>query len=185
MKFANWYENCKLIWKLPSNSHVFGYGFYVDICNSHMRDTAGLKTCSGKEFLGWIAAWMTKTHREQTLTKPSTIHILILIPVIRQSDLYFKQWFLRSPIIYLGCDFFALIVDLPIYIRLCWTYFPSQVHVSPSYVCSWPKKVISFDRHTNKCYKMTIFYTSVRKFYMSTHISFHLELHLSPYQKLP
>jgi len=52
----------------------------------YMRDTAGLKTCSGKEFLGWIAAWMSKTHREQSLAKPSTIHILILILVIRQSD---------------------------------------------------------------------------------------------------
>jgi hypothetical protein len=47
-------------------------------------DTAGLKTCSGNEFLGWIAAWMKKTHREESLAKPSTIHILILIPVRRQ-----------------------------------------------------------------------------------------------------
>jgi hypothetical protein len=46
-----------------------------------MRDTAGLKTFSGKEFFGWIAAWMTKTQREQSLAKPSTIHILIHIPV--------------------------------------------------------------------------------------------------------
>ena len=65
------------------------YGSYVDIGNFHMRDTAGLKTCSGKEFLGWIAAWMTKTHREQSLSKHYTIHILILIPVITQSDSYF------------------------------------------------------------------------------------------------
>jgi len=49
-----------------------------------MRDTAGLKACSEKEFIGWIEAWMTKSHREQSLAKPSTIHILILIPVIRQ-----------------------------------------------------------------------------------------------------
>ena len=41
-----------------------------------------------KEFLGWIAAWMAKTHREQSLAKPSTNHILILIPVRRQSDSY-------------------------------------------------------------------------------------------------
>jgi hypothetical protein len=46
-----------------------------------MRDTAGLKTFSGKEFFGWIAAWKTKTQREQSLAKPSTIHILIQIPV--------------------------------------------------------------------------------------------------------
>ena len=81
VRFANWYENCKLIWKLQSNSHVSVYGSYVDICNFHMRDTAGLKTFSGKEFFGWIAAWMTKTQREQSLAKPSTIHILIQIPV--------------------------------------------------------------------------------------------------------
>jgi hypothetical protein len=31
---------------------------------------------------GWIAAWMTKTQREQSLAKPSTIHMLILIPVM-------------------------------------------------------------------------------------------------------
>jgi hypothetical protein len=67
------------------------YGSYVDICNFHMRDTAGLKACSEKEFIGWIEAWMTKSHREQSLAKPSTIHILILIPVIRQSDSYFKR----------------------------------------------------------------------------------------------
>jgi hypothetical protein len=60
MKIANWYEYCKLIWKLQSNSHFLVYGSYVDICNFHKRDTAGLKTCSGKEFLGWVAAWTTK-----------------------------------------------------------------------------------------------------------------------------
>jgi len=54
MKIANWYENCQLIWKLQSNSHVSMFGSYVDVCNFHMRDTPGLKTCSGKEFLGWI-----------------------------------------------------------------------------------------------------------------------------------
>ncbi len=47
------------------------------------EDTAGLKTF-GNEFLGWIAAWMKKTHREESLAKPSTIHMLILIPVRRQ-----------------------------------------------------------------------------------------------------
>jgi len=62
----------------------------VDVCNFHMRDTAGLKTCSGKEFFGWIVSWMTKTHREQSLAKPSTIHILILIPVRRESASFFK-----------------------------------------------------------------------------------------------
>ena len=42
------------------------------------EDTAGLKTCSGNEFLGWIAAWMTKNSydREESLAKPSMIHIL-------------------------------------------------------------------------------------------------------------
>jgi hypothetical protein len=67
------------------------YGSYVVVCNSHIGDTAGLKTCSGKEFFGWIAAWMTKTHWEQSLTQPSMIDILILIPVRRQSDAYFKR----------------------------------------------------------------------------------------------
>ena len=96
VRFANWYENCKLIWQLQSNSHVLVYGFYVNISNFHMRDTAGLKTFSGKEFFGWIAVWMTKTQREQSLAKPSKIHILIQIPVRIQSDSYLKWWFLRS-----------------------------------------------------------------------------------------
>ena len=59
----------------------------MDVCNFHIRDSTGLKTCSGKEFLGRVAAWMTKTHREQSLAKPSMI-ILIPIPVRRQSDSY-------------------------------------------------------------------------------------------------
>jgi hypothetical protein len=55
------------------------------------EDTAGLKTCFGYEFLGWIAAWMTKNSWEESLAKPSTIHILILIPVRRQSDSFSKR----------------------------------------------------------------------------------------------
>jgi len=31
----------------------------------------------GTECFGWIAAWMTKTQREQSLAKPSTISMLI------------------------------------------------------------------------------------------------------------
>ena len=62
--------------KIAKQFSRFGVWFLVDICNFHKRDTVGLKTCSEKEFLGWVAAWMTKTHREQSLAKPSTTHIL-------------------------------------------------------------------------------------------------------------
>jgi len=57
---------------------------------SYERHRGAENYCSGKEFYGWVAAWMTKTHMEQSLANP-LIHILILIPVRRQSDSYFKQ----------------------------------------------------------------------------------------------
>ncbi len=53
-------------------------------------DTAGMKTYSGTECFGWIAVWMTKTQREQSLAKPSKIYILIPIPVLAHSNSYFK-----------------------------------------------------------------------------------------------
>ncbi len=46
MKIANWYENCKLIWKLQSSSHISVYSSYLDVCNFHMRH-------GGNEHLFW------------------------------------------------------------------------------------------------------------------------------------
>ncbi len=90
MKIANWYENCKLIltfwWMVPT------WTFAIFIWETQ-RDW---KLVLEKRIFQSDAAWMTKTHREQSLAIPSTIHIPILIPVTRQSDSYFKQWFLRS-----------------------------------------------------------------------------------------
>jgi len=59
------------------------------------------------------------------------------------------------------------------------TYFPSQDHVSPSYVYSWQKKVISLDGGTGTHLKMTISYLWFQEFYLWTQISFYLEPYLS------
>jgi hypothetical protein len=78
--------------KIAKQFSRFGIWFLHGHLQFSHEDTAGLKTCSLKEFCGWIAAWMTKkTLREQSLAKPSTIHVLIQIPVRRQSDSYFKR----------------------------------------------------------------------------------------------
>jgi hypothetical protein len=87
IKIANWNKNCKLMWKLQSNSHFSMYGnvpppktntAWVPGWCPAVATGMGLKTCSGKEFLGWVAAWMTNTHREQSLAIPSTIILIVL-----------------------------------------------------------------------------------------------------------
>ncbi len=69
MKIAYWYEICKLIWELQSNSHVLVYSFYMDVCNFHMRH-------SGNENLFWNRMfWFNcgvddKNSTKQSLAKP-------------------------------------------------------------------------------------------------------------------
>ncbi len=79
LKIANWYENCKMIWKLQSKSHDLVESSYVDVCNFHTkrRHSGNESFFLGTECFGWIAAWMTKTQREQSLAKLSTISMLI------------------------------------------------------------------------------------------------------------
>ena len=76
MKIANQYENCKAILMfrcmVPTWTLQFSYERH-----------SGIENLFRNEFLSWIVAW-TKNSREQSLAKPSTIHILILIPVRRQ-----------------------------------------------------------------------------------------------------
>ncbi len=91
MKIANWYENCKAIL-------TFWFISYVDICNFHLRH-------SGNENLFWNIRmfWLDcgmdeKNSMKWSLAKPSTIHILIPIPMLTQSDSYFKPWFLCSQV---------------------------------------------------------------------------------------
>ncbi len=104
VRIANWYENCKLIrkfqtliWELQSNSHVSVKSSCVDMCNFHMRH-------SGNENLFWnrknASVWLRcvddENSKKQSLAKPSTIYILIPIPMLTQSNSYFKPWFLFS-----------------------------------------------------------------------------------------
>jgi hypothetical protein len=50
-----------------------------------------MKTCSGTERMFQFDCGVDdKNSTKQSLAKPSTIHILILIPMLAQSDLYFK-----------------------------------------------------------------------------------------------
>jgi hypothetical protein len=74
--------------KIAKQFSRFGVWFLRGHLQFSYERHIGIENLFWKEFLGWIAAWMTKTHREQSLAKPSTNHILILIPVRRQSDSY-------------------------------------------------------------------------------------------------
>jgi hypothetical protein len=95
MKISNWYENCKLIWEFQSNSCVPVYGSYVDICNFHMRHSGNENLFLNRMF--WFDCGVDdKNSTKQSLAKPSTIHILIPIPMLTQSDSYFKTWFICS-----------------------------------------------------------------------------------------
>jgi hypothetical protein len=90
MKIANWYGNCKEI--LTFRCMVPTWTFVIFIWETQQDWKLVL------ERISWLdCVWMTKTHRRQSLAKPSTNHILILIPLRRQPDSYFKRWFLRSP----------------------------------------------------------------------------------------
>jgi hypothetical protein len=52
---------------------------------------AGMKTCSGTERMFWFDCGVDdKNSMEQSLAKPSTIHILMPIPMLTMSDSYFK-----------------------------------------------------------------------------------------------
>ncbi len=96
VRIANWYENCKLIWELQSNSHVLVCSSYVDVCIFHMRHS-GNENFSGTERMFQFDCGVDdKNSTKQSLAKPSTIHVLILIPMMTQYDSYFKSWFLCS-----------------------------------------------------------------------------------------
>jgi hypothetical protein len=88
MKIANQYENCKAI--LTFRCMVPTWTFAIFIWETQ-RDW---KLVPEMNFS--VGLRRGKTHREEYLAKPSTNHILLLIPVRRQSDSYFKRWFLRS-----------------------------------------------------------------------------------------
>jgi hypothetical protein len=98
MKIANWYENCKLIWKLQSNSQVSVYSSYVDVCNFHMRHDSGNENLFWNRMFRFKCGVDDENSTKQSLAKPSTIHILIPIPMLKQSDLYFKPRFLCSQV---------------------------------------------------------------------------------------
>jgi hypothetical protein len=50
-----------------------------------------MKTCSGTERMFWLDCGVDgKNSTKQSLAKPSTIHILIPIPMLTQIDSYFK-----------------------------------------------------------------------------------------------
>jgi hypothetical protein len=68
--------------KIAKQFSRFGVWFLRGHLQFSYERHSGIENCSGKEFIGWIVALL----REQSLTKPSTIYILILIPVRRQSD---------------------------------------------------------------------------------------------------
>ncbi len=91
MKIANWCENCKAIFTFWSMVPTWTFAIFIW---ETQRDWKLLVLW--KRIFRLDCGMMTKIHREQSLAKPSTIHILILIPVRIQSDSYFKQWFLRS-----------------------------------------------------------------------------------------
>ncbi len=95
MKIANWHENCKLIWEWQSNYHVLVYSSYVDVCNFHMRHSRNENLFWKRMF--WLDCGVDdKNSTKQALAKPFMIHILIPIPMLTQSDSYFKPWFLCS-----------------------------------------------------------------------------------------
>jgi hypothetical protein len=52
---------------------------------------AGMKTCFGTERMFWFDCGVDdKNTAKQSLAKPSTIHILIAIPMLTHSGSYFK-----------------------------------------------------------------------------------------------
>ncbi len=90
MKIANWYENCKAIL-------TFWYLIPTSTFAIFIWDTAGMKTCSRTErMFPFDCGVDDENSTKQFLAKPSTIHIIIPIPMMTQSDSYFKTWFLCS-----------------------------------------------------------------------------------------
>ncbi len=103
------HENCKLIWKLQTDMKIELWyenckailTFWHLVCMWTLAifiwDKAGMKTCSGTERMFWFDCGVDdKNTTKQSLAKPSTIHILIPIPMLTHSDSYFKKWFLCS-----------------------------------------------------------------------------------------
>jgi hypothetical protein len=90
MKIANQYENCKAIITFWCMVPTWTFAIFIWETQRDWKLVPEMNFSVGLR-RGW-----QKTHREQSLAKPSTIHILILIPVQRQSDSYFMRWFLRS-----------------------------------------------------------------------------------------
>ncbi len=123
MKIANSYENCKhphrnctpkhdyckLIWKLQTDMKI---AYWYENCKANLAfwcivptwtlaifiwDTVGMKTCSGTERMFWFDCSVDdKNSTKQSLPKPSTVHIFTPIPMLAQSNSYFKPWFLWS-----------------------------------------------------------------------------------------
>ncbi len=90
IKIANWYENCKAILTFWCIVPTRTFAIFI-------WDTAGMKTCSGIERMFRFNCGVdNKNSMKQSLAKPSRIHILIPIPMLTQSDSYFKPWFLCS-----------------------------------------------------------------------------------------
>ncbi len=97
MKIANWYENCKLIWGLQSNSHVFGVLFLCGSLQFSYETRQDWKLVLEQKKMFWFDCGVDdKNSTKPSLPKPSTIHILIPIPMLAQSNSYFKPWFLCS-----------------------------------------------------------------------------------------
>jgi hypothetical protein len=67
--------------KIAKQFSRFGVWFLRGHLQFSYERHSGIENFFWKRIFGWIAAWMTKTQREQSLAKPSTIHILIHIPV--------------------------------------------------------------------------------------------------------
>ncbi len=82
MKIANWYENCKAILTFRCIVPTLMFAIFI-------WDTAGMKTCSGTERMFRFDCGVDDTNTmKQSLAKPSTIHILIPIPMLTHSDSY-------------------------------------------------------------------------------------------------
>ncbi len=171
MRIANWYKNCKLIWKLQTHikiAHVhvgtipkcenckmiwklqidMKIAIWYENCKAILTfwcivlmwtfaifiwDTAGMKTCSGTErMIQFDCGVDDKNTTKQSLAKPSTIHILIPIPMLRHSDSYFKTWFLCSPwLILFYCQYgsyctFDLNLQPPNLRQIHWDFWWSQ-----------------------------------------------------------
>ncbi len=79
IKIANRYENCKAILTFWCIVPMQTFAIFI-------WDTAGMKTCSGTErMFPFNCGVDDKSSTKQSLAKPSTIHILIPIPMLTLS----------------------------------------------------------------------------------------------------